>query len=206
MDELKSKIAKNLVELRTQAHLTQLQLAEILNYSDKAVSKWERGEAIPDIRVLIQLSELYGITLDDLVKGTGVAAEVSPRHHILSKRAFITALSVILVWFVATCVFVLFYFIPHTAQYAYLTFVVAPLPTGIVLTVFAAKWGNRITQALACSLIVWASVLIFHIYVLTFAPEFTQIYLMYAVGAVFEILIIVWFVYRWYTAGKNKRT
>ena len=52
MDELKEIIAKNLTELRTCAHLTQLQLAEMLNYSDKAVSKWERGEAVPDIRVL----------------------------------------------------------------------------------------------------------------------------------------------------------
>ena len=43
MDELKEIIAKNLTELRTCAHLTQLQLAEMLNYSDKAVSKWERA-------------------------------------------------------------------------------------------------------------------------------------------------------------------
>lgn len=116
MDELKSKIAKNLVELRTKAHLTQLQLAEMLNYSDKAVSKWERGEAIPDIRVLIQLSELYGITIDNLVKGTEVAAEAKPKHRIISKRAFIAVLSVILVWFVATGVFATLYFITPIAQ------------------------------------------------------------------------------------------
>ena len=61
MDELKETIAKNLVELRTASRMTQLQLAEKLNYSDKAVSKWERGEAIPDIRVLKKLSEIYNI-------------------------------------------------------------------------------------------------------------------------------------------------
>lgn len=47
MEDLKEIIAKNLTQLRTHAQLTQIQLAEKLNYSDKAVSKWERGEAIP---------------------------------------------------------------------------------------------------------------------------------------------------------------
>ena len=58
MKDLKDIIAHNLVRLRQQAGLTQLKLAEKLNYSDKAVSKWEMGESIPDILVLIQLAEL----------------------------------------------------------------------------------------------------------------------------------------------------
>ncbi len=203
MEDLKDIIAKNLTELRTQAGLTQLQLAEMLNYSDKAVSKWERGEAIPDIRVLVRLSDIYGVSLDSLVKGGGAAVQTKPRRRISSNHAFISALSVGLVWFIATCLFVVFYFIPATATYAYLVFVIAPLPTGIVLTVFSAKWGNRVTNALASSLILWACVLIFHIYVITFAPTFTQIYLLYIVAAVFEVLIILWFVYRWFASRKK---
>ena len=203
MDELKSTIAKNLVELRTKAHLTQLQLAEMLNYSDKAVSKWERGEAIPDIRVLIQLSELYGVTIDDLVKGTEVASMAKPKHRIISKRAFIAVLSVILVWFVATGIFATLYFITPIADYAWLVFIVAPLPTGIVLTVFAAMWGNRVTKALSSSLIVWTCAVIVHIYVLIFAPEYKQIFVLYIVAGVFEVLIILWFVYRWYICRKK---
>ena len=202
MDELKSTIAKNLAELRMHARLTQLQLAEMLNYSDKAVSKWERGEAIPDIRVLLQLSELYGISLDRLVKGTEVAEHVKPKRRIISKRAFITVLSVILVWFVATGIFATLYFIPVTADYAWLVFIIAPLPTGIVLTVFFALWGNRLTRALASSLIVWSCAVIVHICVTIFA-DFKQIFVLYIVAAVFEILIIVWFVYRWYISKKK---
>lgn len=203
MDELKTTISKNLVELRTKAHLTQLQLAEILNYSDKAVSKWERGEAIPDIRVLIQLSELYGISIDDLVKGTEVAAEVKPKHMLLSKRTFVTVLSVILVWFVATGIFATLYFITPIANYAWLVFIVAPLPTGIVLTVLTTLWGNRITKALSCSLILWSCVVIVHVYVLIFAPAYKQIFALYIVAGVFEILIVLWFLYRWYSSKKR---
>lgn len=203
MDDLKTTISKNLVELRTQAKLTQLQLAEVLNYSDKAVSKWERGEAIPDIRVLVQLSEFYGITLDELVKGKNVAAKTKPLRKIISNRAFISVMSSVLVWFVATIVFAIFFFIPATSKYAYLVFVVAPLPMGVVLTVFSAKWGNRITNALASSLVLWACATIVLVYVHTFAPAFKQIFIVYAVAGLFEVLIILWFVYRWHAAKKR---
>ncbi len=204
MDDLKDIISKNLVELRNSAHLTQLQLAEMLNYSDKAVSKWERGEALPDLRVLIQLAKIYGVTLDQLVNSEPIVPAHSPAKHIKGVRVLITAISAVLVWFIATGLYCLFYFVPATSHYAYLVFVVAPLPTAIVLTVFSCKWGNRITNALCSSLILWACVLIFHIFVITFAPSFIQIYYLYIVAALFELLIILWFVYRWYSAKKNK--
>ena len=60
-------IGKNITRLRKLANMTQLELAEKLNYSDKSISKWEQGNGIPDVRILIQLAELFGVTLDDLV-------------------------------------------------------------------------------------------------------------------------------------------
>ncbi len=203
MDELKETIAKNLVELRTQAHLTQLQLAEMLNYSDKAVSKWERGEAMPDLRVLIKLAQIYNITVDDIITSSTVEKIVKPKLNTGTKRILIAALSVGLVWFIATVVFMIFYFIPATAAYAYLTYIVAPFVSAVVLTTFSAKWGNRLTNAIACSLILWTFVLIFHIFVKTFT-EFDKIYFLYIVASVFEILIILWFIFRWVAKRRSK--
>ena len=204
MEDLKDVIAKNLVELRTNAKLTQLQLAEMLNYSDKAVSKWERGEAIPDIRVLTKIAEIYGVTLDDIVKEENLTAPVQPRKHITGKHIFITALAAVLVWFIATGVFTIFYFIDPTEEFAYLVFVVAPLPTAIVLLVFSTLWGNRLTNAVSSSLSVWSCAIIFHVFVETFAPEFIKIYFIYIVAAVLELLVILWFTYRWYVSKYGK--
>ena len=67
-DNVKNVIAKNIVELRKANNLKQSELAEMLNYSDKAVSKWESGNSMPDISVLIKIGDIFGITLDDLVK------------------------------------------------------------------------------------------------------------------------------------------
>lgn len=205
MDELKDTIAKNLVQLRTQSHLTQLQLAKLINYSDKAVSKWERGEAIPDMRVLIKLSEIYGVSIDDIVKAKGVEKAVQPKKRISGLRAFIVAMAAVLVWFIATGVFMIFYFITPTADYAWLVFVVAPLPTAIVFTVFAALWGNRLAQALASSTLIWACALILHIFVITFT-SFDKMYYVYVVAGVLELLVILWFTYRWYLKKKHSTT
>ena len=63
MDELKLIFASNLIRLRTAAGMTQAELGEQLNYSDKSISKWERGEAIPDAAVLKRMSEIFGVTV-----------------------------------------------------------------------------------------------------------------------------------------------
>ncbi len=195
MDALKQTIAKNLVQLRTQAKLTQAQLAEKLNYSDKAVSKWERGEAIPDLRVLIQLARLYDITVDDIINTGSVENIVKPRMNLGKKRLLITLLSAGLVWFIATVIFTVFYFVEITADYAFLTFVVAPFVCAVVLMVFSAIWGNRITNVFASSLIIWTLAAMLHIFVITFKP-FDKIEFLYVVAAVFEILVILWFIFR----------
>lgn len=194
MDELKETIAKNLIQLRTHAGFTQLQLAERLNYSDKAVSKWERGEAIPDLRVLIQLAALYNISVDDIVSPSAEKA-VKPKMNVHKKRLLITLLSTGLVYFIATVIFMIFFFIPATEKYAYLTYVCAPFVSAIPLTVFSAKWGNWITNAAASSLLIWTAAIIFHIFVIKLS-DFDKIYFIYIVAGVFEVLIILWFILR----------
>ena len=66
MEELRKIIGKNLAELRKRHGLTQLELAEKFNYTDRAVSKWENGDTLPDIEVLYNLCAFYGITIDYL--------------------------------------------------------------------------------------------------------------------------------------------
>jgi transcriptional regulator with XRE-family HTH domain len=65
--EINANIAKNLIFYRKAAGMTQAELAEKINYSDKSVSKWESGNGLPDVYTLIQIAELMGVTLNDLV-------------------------------------------------------------------------------------------------------------------------------------------
>ena len=66
--DIKIVIAKNIADLRLANGMTQLELAERINYSDKAVSKWERAESMPDIAVLTEIADLFQVSLDDLVR------------------------------------------------------------------------------------------------------------------------------------------
>ena len=64
LNELKLVSASNIIKLRTGKGMTQAELGAKLNYSDKTISKWERGEAIPDAYVLMQMAELFGVSVD----------------------------------------------------------------------------------------------------------------------------------------------
>ena len=91
--------------------LTQIELAEKINYSDKAVSKWERGESIPDVSVLLELSKLFGVSIDFLVTAhenkeiakeqTSYAATIKKRNHIL-----IAAITFVAIIIAETTVFI----------------------------------------------------------------------------------------------------
>ena len=76
-EKLKKQIGANIASYRKHLGLTQAGLAEKLNYSDKAVSKWERGESVPDVLTLINIAELFEITVNDLLQDPNALPEGS---------------------------------------------------------------------------------------------------------------------------------
>ena len=66
MENLNLIIAKNICEYRKKCELTQSELANLLNFSDKSVSKWERGLCCPDISLLPLLASLFSKSIDEL--------------------------------------------------------------------------------------------------------------------------------------------
>ncbi len=207
MDDLKSAIARNLVKLRQQAGYTQLQLAKMLNYSDKAVSKWERAEAIPDLHVLIRIARIYGVTLDELVSSSSVDV-IKPKINVLKRHILISLMCVGLCFFVAAILFTIMYFIPSCAEYASCVFTIAFFASAVVLTVLSALWGNRLTTGIAVSLIVWSIAVIVHVFMVMFSHNeymLHRIYMFYIVAGVFQLLIIFWFAFRRFSLRKAKK-
>ena len=78
-------IAANLTQYRKLYGLTQAELAEAIGYSDKSVSKWERGEGTPDIFLLLTLSEIYGVTVSELIGQTGKSKETQDKMRMAEK-------------------------------------------------------------------------------------------------------------------------
>ena len=158
MQDLKPIIAKNITILRQNAKMTQSELAERLNYSDKAISKWERGESIPDITVLKGLADLFGVPLDYLVQENQQEAPTpEPETQPVKRRnhKVITALSILLVWLVATTVYVILDMIFEKTQIHLVSFVYAVPVSVLVWLVMNSVWFGGKRNCAIVAVLMW---------------------------------------------------
>ena len=190
-EQFKVIVAKNLANYRKINNLTQLDLAEKLSYSDKAISKWERGESLPDLYTLQRIADLYGITINDLVYEKQEI--IKPKIIKKTNHLFVTLLSCILVWFIATLTFVSLMLIPATSSYDnWLTFIIAIPVFFIVLTVFACLWYKNLLRCISVSGIVWG--LVVTLQIILHLNNLKNNSLIYIIAGVFQILVILWFI------------
>lgn len=181
-------LANNLIIYRKAAGLTQLQIAEKFNYSDKAVSKWERGESTPDVFILKSLADFYGIDVSDFFVEK---KKIPQRTSGWKKHLIITLLSFVLVWFIAAIVFVLcsLFSVPGPL---WLIWIFATVPASIVLIVFSAIWGTRLTSMLSVSLLTWSLAVSVFIPLQILAPV-NNAYLIFIVAGIFQIMVSLWY-------------
>lgn len=197
MEDIKCIIAANISELRKANKLTQLELAEKLNYSDKAISKWERGDAVPDVAVLKAIADLFGVTLDYLVTTDHDVEQAVPKLSArkLWNRSLITGISIFLVWFVATLSFVTPDIVisnlvtSQNVKVHWLSFVWAVPISMIVWLVFNSVWFKRSRNFLIISLLVWSGLGAIFITLLPFGYSLWQLFLL---GIPSQIIIIMW--------------
>ncbi len=196
INEINRKIADNLIRFRKAAGYTQAELAEKINYSDKSVSKWESGNGIPDVYTLMQLAELYGVTLDDFV-GTGT--QIKPEKKATKMRVFIMLLSSGLVWLVATCFFVMMKLLLPGGEWR-IGFVYAVMANAIVLIVFSGIWHYRLLNFISVSVLIWASIACLYITLCTVLAfqgrDLDGLKLLFTIGAPLQILEVFWVFFR----------
>ncbi len=189
MIEIKAVIANNIIKLRRSKNWTQTELAEKLNYSDKAVSKWERAESLPDATVLKKIADLFLVSVDYLFEeehtkeniGSPAAAKQKRRNHII-----ITLLSTSLVFLIATIVFVVLGLLPIDLP-IWMAYVYAIPVASVVLIVFNSIWGRRIWNYVFVTLLVWSILLAIY---LSFLSQ--DIWLIFIIGIPAQIIILLW--------------
>lgn len=156
--EIRKNVADNIAAKRNSAGLTQAQLAEKLNYTDKAISKWERAESVPDIAVLKQIADMFGVTVDWLISEHAGEVEHIDREHEVQKvkkhnELQISLLSVVAVWFLATVAFVVM--LALEVAHPWIPFLWAVPLSAVDLLVFNAIWGKYKWNFFFISLIIW---------------------------------------------------
>ena len=187
MEDLKQTIAHNLSCLRRSASMTQIDLAERLNYSDKAVSKWERGESIPDVSVLRQIADLFGVTVDYLLTEEHAARKEDVPAPIHRRHGVVTMLSVALVWLIATAAFVCIGIVAPAIKWEWLAFVYAIPVSAIVLLVFNSLWGRCRRNYGIVSVLLWGLLLAAY---LTYPHG--MMWMLFLLGIPAQIIIWLW--------------
>ncbi|MCQ2408825.1 MAG: helix-turn-helix transcriptional regulator [Oscillospiraceae bacterium] len=222
MDDWKQIVAGNLSACRKQHGLTQLQLAELLHYSDKAVSKWERGESMPDLAVMKQLADFYGMSIDSFLltpeqraektadrpeesaASDASLSETAPDTEIDSlhepeiqtdlrqkkrNRLIIAGMAAMLVWLIATLIFVVLDAVLPEMEYAPFLFIYAAPITAVVVLVFNSIWFNRRWNFVIISLLVWS---LLGALFLTFYLSGIVIWKLFVIGIPAQLIILLW--------------
>ena len=181
-------LANKMAAYRKRAGMTQAELADKLNYSDKSVSKWERGDGMPDLLVLCRLADLYGVPLDAFLREGPLVRSAQEQK---SRRIIITLLSLALVIFVSAIAFFVCYL--AKVKVGWLAFVYAVPVCMILLVVFSHIWSKTLWQAIAVSLLDWS--LCGAVYVSFVAiAGIRSVAMIFLVAGVFQVLIILWYV------------
>ena len=213
VEKLKYLIGSNISMYRKRAGLTQAGLAEKLNYSDKAVSKWERGESVPDVLTLALLAEQFEITVNDLLTDpnelpgnpTSLEATMTKVSEKALKRKanknIILMLSSLLVWFVALFVYVIMSSFQLTNPYSTILFPVAIPVNAIVLLSLRCAWRDFRWNKALISVIVWGSLL--SIYTTVYLIWHVHFWKIFLLGIPGQFAIELWF--RLFRPAKEKK-
>ncbi len=178
---LRKTVAKNIAQYRKAHHDTQLDLATKLNYSDKSVSKWERGESLPDVYILSQIAELYGVSVSALIGEIQPPRESKPHYHM-----FILLLSLALTMAVATLLFSMF-MICKVDYPAWMFFVYALPVCSIICIVFTSLWWGILWQGVSVSALIWTLGLSLYL-----SFELENVSLIFLVCAALQVLTLLW--------------
>lgn len=200
-EKLKNQLGENIAALRKRGGMTQAALADRINYSDKAVSKWERGESIPDVLTLMELSEIFEVSVDDLLRDPNeLPQNVGKVEQVMGKavektlkrkadKRIIEKLCSVLVWFVALLIFVIFSSLEIPKSW--LAFFYAVPVNCIVMLCLRSAWRDFRTNKWLISGIVWGFLISFYVTVLVLAQ--CNLWKILLLGIPGQIAILLWF-------------
>lgn len=165
MENIKEIIANNLIYLRKKNNLTQGQLAEKINYSDNAISRWERCEVTPSVENLQSISEFFKVSIRDLLDENFKKNYETESSQSVS-RILIIIFSISIVWFIT----IISYIYTRTILNAnfWLLFVLGVPVSSLIALYYNKKWGNKIMSIVLSSLTAWSVITCIYLYFLPY--------------------------------------
>lgn len=186
MENINLVIGTNIKELRKANKLTQSELAEKLNYSNKAISRWESGEVIPDVITLNKICEVFNIPLSQIFETNVTEKKVRRNYKLqIGNKLAISLLAIIMVWFIATIGFV---YAKIIFDINFWKIFIYAVPTSAVIgIIFNSIWGNKTLNFILISILIWTCLASVFIALINY-----QIWPIFLVGIPMQIAVILW--------------
>lgn len=188
MENIKEIIAKNLTELRRSHKMTQQALAEKLNYTDKAISRWEHAETLPDIETLCRICDIYGVRFEYLLtedqpEDPGKNPNIKKKNT--GSRVVITVMAACTVWFIATLLYASLWSFNQWTVFIWS----CPVTCAVLLLCNSFLFGKKIFRILALSFLIWT--LLASVYIELLISGGYNIWPLFLVGAPLQSILIL---------------
>ena len=188
MENLNQIFAENLIELRKSKKLTQLELSEKLNYSDRNISKWENGTSLPTCDTLKELASFFGVSMDYFFEKHNKVEMLSNEDDSRRLKLIIIGLAMLGALFASVVCFVAF---PNFFNVSWLSFVWGVVLCSIIGIIFTSIWFNRSHYLfLFISLLVWTGIAASYLTVLM--VNNLNLWYLFFVGIPLQLAIFVW--------------
>lgn len=184
--DIRKIIAENICELRKEHKLTQVELAEKLNYSDKAISRWERGDTLPDIDILLKICDLFNVNFDYLISNEDKRKkEKQYTKAQVSNHLITTLLLISIVWLLATIIFVYSNILMNISYWE--VFVWAIPTTGLVSVISNNVWGKEFFSVYLGTVTVWTFLVAVYLQFIQY-----NIWMIFLLGLPIQVILILW--------------
>ena len=193
-ENVKEIIASNLASLRHEHKLTQQQLAEKLNYSDKAVSRWENAETLPDIETLCKICDIYGVKFEYLLQKEQPKKNPYVVKNDIPGKMLITFIIMCSVWTAATLAYTYINAIFDVKVWTIFVWAV-PFSAFLCEVCNAVFFKNKAFACVAFSVAAWTTIIALYLQMLKY-----NMWMLFIMGVPLQALIILVTVFKYKSA------
>ena len=183
MSKIREIVSKNLITLRKKSGMTQADLSKKINYSDKAISRWEKGEVLPDLETLENVAKVYGVSVkylieeheDEIKLQSGKPTKNEILQHILT---------ICVIW---TILMIVFVYVKSFENVVFWQIFIWGIPITLLYSVFfTRKWQNATVKIVLQSITIWAILISLYLQFLEL-----NLYLIFLVGIPVQGAVVV---------------
>ena len=190
MENVKAIVSQNILKLRKENNLTQAELARRINYSDKAISRWEAGEVVPDLETIYALSEVFDVPVSQITEAHEEESADGKGNSRIGQKVLSQVFLCCEIWFIFTALYV-YMKLSHQANIWQL-FVWSVPACMLVLWFFNRKEPMNILLFIYSSVFVWTFITCIYLQLVDSNPWY-----MFFIGLPAQGLLIIRYIFNY---------